>query len=233
MMKRLIAAAALACLGTAQAGVLLSEGFEGAIGSPFGVPTGWSQQNNSSPLGGSGWFKNATPPFTASAGTSNSFLSANYCNGDCNNLTGTISNWLILPTMTLDAGAVINFAVRTAGGGFVDGVEVRLSTNGASTNVGTQPLDAGDFTNLVGFYFNNQDTGWVNQSYNLSSVISGAVTGRLAFRYFVSDVSVNGNYLGIDTVSVVPEPTSLALAGLALGGLAWSRRQRRQAAATA
>ena len=58
--------------------------------------------------------------------------------------------------------------------------------------------------------------------------------GRFGFRYFLPDTLANGDYIGIDTVSVenvvvaaVPEPGSLL--GLAVGGLILVSKLRRKA----
>ena len=57
------------------------------------------------------------------------------------------------------------------------------------------------------------------------------VSGRFAFRYFVTDNSSNGDYIGIDSVviSAIPEPeTTLLLAlGLSIIGLGLRRQARR------
>ena len=54
---------------------------------------------------------------------------------------------------------------------------------------------------------------------------------RFAFNYVVTDTSVNGDYIGIDSLIVTdsaPEPSTLAfvLSGLALLGLRWRRASR-------
>ena len=221
MMKKLIAAAVLASVGAAaHAGTLLSQGFDN-----LGSLPGWTQTNNSQPLGVSGWFQGNTAAFTSQSGAPDSYIGANFLNAD-NGLSGAISNWLITPTMNLDAGSVLSFFARVAGGGFLDTIEVRLSTNGASSNVGATANSVGDFTTLLGTYSSSTDNGWVAQTFNLASALGpGLTSGRIAFRYLVADVSVDGNYIGIDTVQVVPEPASLALVALAVAGLAVSRRR--------
>ena len=60
-------------------------------------------------------------------------------------------------------------------------------------------------------------------------------SGRLAFRYLITDTSVNGDYIGIDTLRVsssstapVPEPATLTLVGL---GIAVARCRLRRSLA--
>ncbi len=84
-----------------------------------------------------------------------------------------------------------------------DRLQVRYSTNGASTNVGTLATDVGDFTNLaldinptlaVGGY----PETWTQFTLTAAD-ITAAGTGRIAFRYFVTDGGPSGNnsnYIG-------------------------------------
>lgn len=102
-------------------------------------------QNNSSPVGSLSWFQGtsttATPtpgPFNSFNGAANSYIAVNF---NSTGSTGTISNWLMTPNRTLRNGDVFTFYTRkpTIGGGqtdYPDRLEVRMSTNGASTNVG-------------------------------------------------------------------------------------------------
>lgn len=213
-------AAGLAALSISTAGMaelVLSEGFDN-VGALAGA--GWVQVNRSTNPG-TPYFQGNPGVFTAAAGAADSYVAANYQSG-----VGTISNWLITPVLTFDSRILIDFMVRAAGDGFIDGLEVRLSTNGASTNVGVGAFSAGDFSTLLGFYYANTDEGWVAQHLGYEGLAAGT-QGRLAFRYFVDDTNVNGNYLGIDSLRVsVPEPASLALVGLAFSGMLFSRRRR-------
>ena len=124
---------------------------------------------------------------------------------------------------------------------FPDRLQLRLSTSGASTNVGTLPTDVGDFTTvLVDINPTLTTAGFPNVWTQFTATLSGLsapTDGRFAFRYFVTNggpVGDNSDYIGIDdfayTPSAVPEPGSLALLGAAAVGLV--RFRRRQAAAS-
>ena len=224
-LTKIAAGLAAITLSTASlAGTTLSQNFDNVAGL---FTTGWVQTNNSSPVGASGWFQGLPDEpgsFPAQSGATNSYAAVNYLSG-AENAGGAVSNWLISPTISLDRGSVINFFVQVAGFGFLDKVEVRVSTNGASTNVGTTAASVGDFSTLLSTYSSSVTQGWVAQSLSLAALNPGQYTGRLAFRYVIGDTNVDGNYLGIDTLSVVPEPASLALVAAALCGLALSRRR--------
>ena len=75
------------------------------------------------------------------------YIGANYNNtGDL----GTISNWMLTPEIALANGDTISFWTRTADGSiWPDRLEMRLSTAGASTNVGTTATSVGDFTTVL------------------------------------------------------------------------------------
>ena len=64
--------------------------------------------------------------------------------------TSTLGNWLLTPTWTLQNGVVLTFYTRTVDTpSFADRLQVRMSTNGTSTNVGASASDVGDFTTLL------------------------------------------------------------------------------------
>jgi hypothetical protein len=218
----------LAAAGSAQASGLLMENFDD-IGTLAG--SGWTLTNNSSPLGSTNWFQGNNAVFTSQAGASDAYIAANFLNAD---LGGNISNWLISPTLTLDNGETIAFYTRTDtdGSSFNDHLELRLSTNGTSADVGGTAGSVGDFTTLL-LTVNPLLNDSYPESWTLfTATISGLgapVSGRFAFRYNVADTSINADYIGIDTLSVtaapVPEPGTLTMIGIGLAGLSLRRRR--------
>ena len=194
---------------------------------------GWVMTNASVAVGTTNWFQGnpvgAGGPFDAYNGATNAYIGANYNNTGS---TGTISNWLMTPNRTFRNGDVITFYTRKpAPDSYADRLEVRLSTNGASTNVGTGTA-VGDFTtqllsvnpNLVlGVY----PTTWTQYTITISG-LPAPTSGRIAFRYFVTGAGLNGtnsDYIGIDQVDYTPYvcPTfTMTTAGALTAGTAGS-----------
>lgn len=223
--KALATTALLAAACVAHAAPVLNEGFDDV--TTLGG-AGWSQVNNSTSGGSTGWFQGNDGVFGSATGASDSYIAANFLNAG---LGGDISNWLITPMLDLSYRSVFTFSARS-GGFYPDRLEVRLSTNGASGDVGTTTGSVGDFTTLLlsinpalafgGF----PSDDWATYTMQLNWLAPGT-TGRLAFRYNVSDTFNNADYIGIDNVSVtVPEPSTIALVGVALFGFAWTMRRR-------
>lgn len=192
--------------------------------------SGWAMINNSSPVGSiANWFQGTSVsgggPFDAYNGAGNAYIAANY-----NFVAGanTINGWLITPNRTFRNGDVLTFYTRKATPDtYPDRLEVRLSTNGASTNAGVTSSDVGDFTTLLmsvnpslvtGVY----PTAWTQYTITLSG-LPAPTSGRIAFRYFVTNGGPSGSnsdYIGIDNVVYTPYvcPTFTMTAGGALTG---------------
>jgi hypothetical protein len=196
--------------------------------------SGWFQQNNSTTIGTNpNWIQGVptpTGPFNAFNGATNAYICSNF-----NSTTGTntISNWLVAPNRTFRNGDIIRFyTCKASPDTYPDRLEVRLSTNGASTNVGTGAVAVGDFTTLLlsvnptlvtGVY----PTTWTQYTITISG-LPAPTSGRFAFRYFVTNggpTGANSDFIGIDNVVYTPyvcpvlsiTPTSLtgATAGVA------------------
>ncbi len=229
---------AAALLMPRQARAQFTEGFENA-----GTPPGWVKQNNSEPRGRFGWDRR--PPgvfFPAFSGAPDSYMASAFDavlfpDQPDPNFSGTLSNWLLTPEISLFNGANFSFYTRATDvdeGLFPDRLELRLSTSGASTDVGAGAFEVGNFTTLLlsvnPLLEDDYPTDWMQFSTTLSG-LAAPVTGRFAFRHFVTEVESNGFYIGIDEVTYatppmkVPEPESLLL--LSAGVLGFALRRRR------
>jgi len=165
--------------------------------------SGWSMQNLSSPIGITDWFQGNPLAVPSYNGAADSYIGANFnnCAG-----TGTISNWLFTPNRTLNNGDAISFFTRSSGDDiWPDRLQVRMSLNGSSTNAGATANSVGDFTTLLLDINPTLITGvypidWQQYTITLSG-LPGPTSGRLAFRYFVTNGGPNGansDYIGID-----------------------------------
>lgn len=182
--------------------------------------SGWVQTNNSQPGPGiTNWFQGSTAAFSAQSGVPNSYVAANYDNGTG---TSTLSNWLLTPPLTLENGATMSFWTRTIDTpAYADRLQVRMSTNGASAEVGTTATSVGDFQMLLldinsSYTLTGYPNVWTQFTVTVSEVPS-PTTGRLAFRYFVENggpLGTNSDYIGLDTLrytcsQITPTPTPI------------------------
>lgn len=176
--------------------------------------SGWAQQNLSTPVGTvPTWFQGDDGVFIANSAPDTSYIGVNY-----NSVTGanTISNWLFAPNRTFNNGDIITFYTRTATGStWADNLQVRLSTAGSSVNAGTTNVSVGDFTTLLleinpTLVAANYPQTWTQYTITLSG-LSGPTSGRIAFRYFVTNGGPNGansNYIGVDNFVYTPAGSS-------------------------
>lgn len=175
------------------------------------VPQGWAVRNNSLPVGTLSWIQGVDDPstFTSHSGGPTSYIAVTYLSVAGNN---TISNWLFTPNRTFSNGDQIRFYTRTVTGQeFPDRLQVRLSTSGSSVDVGTTPTSVGDFATLLldinPFYGNEYPEVWTQYTLTLSGLPGGSASGRIAFRYFVTNggpEGLNSDYIGIDTFEYAP-----------------------------
>lgn len=166
---------------------------------------GWVMDNQSNPLGVSGWLQGSPLFFSAQQGVDNAYISAHLTNVEG---SGTICNFLILPDT---AAGILSFWTRSKvdqGGVLIypDRLTVRASPSG---NITTGDCDNGfgDFTQellTINPTLTQSDypdgyplTNWTNFQLQIPN------NSRVAFIYYVTDagsLATNANYIGIDTV---------------------------------
>jgi len=223
----LIGLALLLAKGAESGPLFLTENFDSL---PAAIASGWVLDNNSDPAGTTDWFQGNAAVFPAQSGPADSYAAANFLNAAPG---GNISDWLLTPVLDVADGSILRFYTRSTGSGFADGLEVRFSDAGASTDVGTTDTSIGDFTTLLLAINPSLDPmgypdDWTAFEITVSG-IGGISEGRFGFRYFVGDTLVNADYVAIDSVTVtaVPEPGTLVM-GAGLLGLALAGRARRR-----
>jgi hypothetical protein len=174
---------------------------------------GWFMQNNGTPIGViPSWVQgdNANT-FPAYNGAGNAYIAGSFNTVAGNN---TVSLWLLTPNRTFRNGDVLTFYTRKMAPpatDYPDRLQVRLSTNGASTNVGTGGAGIGDFTTLLTEINATQTVGgypyaWTQYTITISG-LPAPTSGRVAFRYYVTGGGPSGSasdYIGIDNVVYTP-----------------------------
>ncbi len=183
----------------------INEGFESVAGLPA---AGWFSVNRSQPLGAGAWSQcggTAIPPAQAGPATSCALVNFTSTTG-----VGTISNWLVAPTVTLNNGDTVSFYTRASRNLFPDRLQLRMSTSGSSTDVGTTATSVGVFTSLLvdidPTYLGTYPIVWTQYTATVSG-LSGPTSGRFAFRYFVESGGPDGDnsdIIGIDTFAYTP-----------------------------
>lgn len=207
-----------------------SFGFSGTTAEMLAA--GWQTTNQSSPIGQATWVNATfTVPLTGAifgsgnvntvpvgqAGGNNSFALVNF---NSTTGTGTISNWLITPDITVQNGDLVTFYSRKGTDGttdFPDRLELRMSSAATTVVPSTGPTDVGTFT-TVGVTINPDLSAgfvypkvWTQYTYTVSG-LSGPTSAKFAFRYFVTNGGPSGNnsdLIGIDSFSV-DSPTASA-----------------------
>lgn len=198
--------------------VLINEGFT----NPFNPTTaGWIVSNQSLPLGTTTWTQGTTNYNSYNGGPTDYYF-ANFNSASATAPAG-ISNWFITPAVTIYNGAVIEFATKTINQGAgqpnfsPDRLQLRMSQTGV-TAIPAGTTNVGSFTDLLldinpnlntstvsavnNGSVNGYPNAWTVYSVQISGV-TGTVTGRFAFRYFVDDGGLGGansNNIGLDAV---------------------------------
>lgn len=210
MKKKLLSFSLFLIFGFSFAQNLITEGFTTYTNL---ATAGWLATNQSSPLGASTWAQGGGTAFSTGghAGGATSFA---LCNFNSTTGAGTISNWLITPTLSLQNGDVVTFYSRAGGTGtgtiYPDRLEVRL--NSTDVTAAGNPVGAtgvGAFTTLAVSVNPSLTTSgypftWTQYTYTVSG-LTGTVPCKIGFRYFVTNGGpdgANSNIIGIDTFSV-------------------------------
>ncbi|MBT2620161.1 choice-of-anchor J domain-containing protein [Chryseobacterium sp. ISL-6] len=211
-MKKILLLLSLLSNLIAYSQVIFSQGFD-----TFSTlaAAGWTTTNQSNPAGLSLWAQGGGTAF-AGGGQAGGATSFTLCNFNSVDGSGTISNWLITPPITVKNGDVISFYTRKGGtsGNFPDRLEFRLSDQGAASTIPAGETGVGSFTNLAVSVNPNLTTNttavngypltWTQYSYTVTG-LAADTSMRMAFRYFVTDGGpdgANSNIIGVDTFAV-------------------------------
>lgn len=215
-----------------------TQGFDGVV-----VPAGWTTKNLSTSA-------STGNPWTVGTGIvdslgnvivgpydGDSFAVVNY--SSIGSGSGTINNWFISPVITgIKNGDTFSFyTTTTPSSAYPDRLELRLAQLD-SVNVGTTTTSVGDFSKLLLSVNPTLATGGYPEDWTLETVtvsgLTGPVTGRVAFRYFVTaggPSGANSNIIGVDdfsytsVVTSVPEVGTWAMFAAGLVGVAALRRR--------
>jgi len=209
MKKTLLSLGLLLVSLSFQAQNLLSENFDNITTLTV---AGWTSTNQSTPVGTNpNWFQGNPVanggPFDSYAGVANSYIACNF-----NSVAGanTISNWLITPVISLVNGDVLTFYTRTVSApAFADRLQLRISTNGASSANPSGAAGVGDYTTLAlevnpTLIASGYPNVWTQYSYTVSGLPT-ATSCKIAFRYFVTSggpSGANSDFIGVDSFSV-------------------------------
>lgn len=186
--------------------LVTTEGFD-SIGGLAGKS--WVFHNESDPVGSTDWFQGNAGLFPAHSGNDDSYIAANFLNAGPG---GDVQNWLITPVFQYVNGSQVSFWTRTTSNPAIapDRLRLRFSDNGAST-------ETTDFDTVLSVNEALTTTGypatWTQFTYTFTG-LPGMAWGRFAFEYSVPDTSLNGDYIGIDSVvftSDVPEPATVLM----------------------
>lgn len=209
MKKALVALAICSAVGTAQAGVLVNEGFDNVSSL---ASKGWVLNNASSPVGTTtGWFQGDQSQFPAQRGAPESYVAANYNSAG---MGGVINNWLITPEFSTVFGATVSFWLRAVEtDGFSD--QIAFGFSNGSTALSSFVLEP-VFTAPTG--------GWTRY---VAQIGKREGTARFALQY--SGSYDFANYVGVDSLVIneVPEPSTMLVLAAGAFGLAAARRRRR------
>lgn len=245
LVRRFARSATAGCLALVGMTAIVTEPAQAAYVQNFDVvvPAGWALASNNVPTGGAIWYQGIPPAvdplsFPAFNGAPDAYAATGYTQ-----VNTKIDTWLISPELVLSTGDTFSFYARQQQydgpgniNGFANALQARLSTSGNSTIIGNAYGDVGVFNTLgvdinPGFTKTGMPEVWTQYNF---TYLGGPATGRVGFRFYTPDVATIGSYIGVDafetTANLVPEPTSFALMGIGLAGLAFRRYRNRVSA---
>ncbi len=202
---------AVGTIFTAKSQLVLSEDFNDPF-TPGAGTNEWVIVDNTVPGAGGSWAQGnqtgGNGTVTAFNGSTDDFYMADFT--AVNGSVGDISAFLITPTVTIYNGAEIKFATRTmqfSGAAlYPDRMQVLMSQSGSSV-IPTGTASVGSFTDILldinpnltqgtssvvsNGTVNGYPQSWVVYTIPITNV-TGTVTGRFAFRYFVKNGGAGG-----------------------------------------
>lgn len=188
-------------------GVTVEEGFEDFSAL---AGEGWIVQNNSDDIGQFSWGQgvwDGKDVFQAHQGPDDSYASVNYQSTD----GSTIDNWFVSPPITFNSNTSFSFWTRVpTGSAYPDRMEIRLCAAEPCTALSPAATALATFPTVLTSINPDLEEGgypetWTQFTVTNASGIPTSGTGRIAFRYWVTDggpLGSNSNFVGVDTLSI-------------------------------